>query len=102
MSTTETAAAMSNEKYRPARKLSLDEPTVQQLEKRLGQRPDKQELQDRNILKEDNVAPALQAAKERLQRSQLENKLGHALQQRPKPEELVKGGILNEDEMPMV
>ena len=64
---------------------------------------------------DDSVAPALQAAKERLQRSQLEvssglvshanessvlsgcrvqDKLGHALQARPKPEELVKEGIL--------
>ncbi|KAI0319183.1 hypothetical protein OF83DRAFT_1055486, partial [Amylostereum chailletii] len=78
----------------PVRQSSIDADTLQVLEKRLGQRPDKQELQERNILKEDNVAPALQAAKEKLQRSQLEDKLDHALQQRPKPEELVKEGIL--------
>ena len=104
------------------------------LEKNLAQRPDKKDLIDRNILKgacslcfgcgrrlrgtvgwtvtDDSVAPALQAAKERLQRSQLEvgayrggwrallmasaeqDKLEHALQARPKPEELVKKGIL--------
>jgi len=46
------------------------------------------------------VAPALQAAKEKLERSQLEDKLDHALQSRPKAEELVKEGILNEDEVP--
>ncbi|EEB86646.1 hypothetical protein MPER_16325 [Moniliophthora perniciosa FA553] len=39
-------------------------------------------------------------AKVQLQRSQLEDKLDHALQQRPKPEELVKEGILRADEIP--
>jgi len=96
MSSNETSA-----RARPARQSTLDSDAVQALEKRLGQRPDKQELQERNILKEDNVAPALQAAKERLQRSQLEDKLDQALQQRPKPEELVKEGILKEDEAPV-
>lgn len=68
------------------------------LEKKIGERPEKSELQERNILKgasfllplsstviwivgmvlmgdvgvDDKVAPALQAAKERLERSQLE------------------------------
>ncbi|KAJ3887086.1 hypothetical protein GG344DRAFT_81087 [Lentinula edodes] len=46
------------------------------------------------------IAPSLVAAKEKLQRSQLEDKLGQALQQRPKPEELVKEGILLEEEAP--
>ncbi|KAK0504914.1 hypothetical protein EDD18DRAFT_318550 [Armillaria luteobubalina] len=68
---------------------------MQNLEKRLSERPDKNELVERNILKDDKgIAPALVAAKEKLQRSQLEDKLDHALQQRPKAEELVKGGIL--------
>jgi len=68
------------------------------LERRLSNRPEKEELVDRNILKEDNVAPALVAAKERLQRSQLEDKLSQALQQRAKPEELVNKGIIAEDQ----
>ncbi|CAE6431639.1 unnamed protein product [Rhizoctonia solani] len=46
------------------------------------------------------VAPALQAAQERLQRSQLEDKLEKALENRPKPEELVSHGILSKDEIP--
>ncbi|KAH7908415.1 hypothetical protein BJ138DRAFT_1157659 [Hygrophoropsis aurantiaca] len=71
---------------------SLDQETVESLERRLSHRPDKDELMDRNILKDDSVAPALQAAKEKLQRSQLEDKLSHALQQRPKPEELMEKG----------
>jgi len=49
---------------------------------------------------EGNVAPALQAAREQLQRSQLEDKLDQKLLQRPKPEELVKSGILKPEEAP--
>jgi len=41
---------------RPSRQNSLSAETLQTLEKRLAQRPDRQELQDRNILK---GAPAL-------------------------------------------
>lgn len=85
---------------RPVRQNSLSTETLQTLEKRLSQRPDKQELQDRNILKEGNVAPALQAARDQLQRSQLEDKLDQKLLHRPKPEELVKSGILKPDEAP--
>jgi hypothetical protein len=36
---------------RPARQNSLSAETLQTLEKRLAQRPDRQELQERNILK---------------------------------------------------
>ncbi|TFY73066.1 hypothetical protein EWM64_g10946 [Hericium alpestre] len=80
--------------HQPVRRSStLDKSTIDEIEKRLGRRPDKHELQDRNILK---------AAKEKLQRSQLEDKLDQKLQQRPKPEELVKDGILQEDEAPKV
>ncbi|KAI0655949.1 hypothetical protein C8Q70DRAFT_1016455 [Cubamyces menziesii] len=85
---------------KPVRKPSIDPEAAQKLEKSLAQRPDKHELIERNILKDDSVAPSLQAAKEKLQRSQLEDKLEHALQARPKPEELVKGGILKETDAP--
>ncbi|KAG8763784.1 hypothetical protein FRC11_012787 [Ceratobasidium sp. 423] len=70
------------------------------LERRLSNRPEKQELVDRNILKDTKVAPALQAAEDKLQRAQLEDKLDKALGSRPKPEELVDHGILNKDEVP--
>ncbi len=75
----------------PTRKSSIDPEAAHKLEKSLAQRPDKHELIDRNILKgtrvrplssgpslndvgnlDDTVAPSLQAAKEKLQRSQLE------------------------------
>ncbi|KZT11090.1 uncharacterized protein LAESUDRAFT_606314, partial [Laetiporus sulphureus 93-53] len=80
----------------PARKqsINLDPQAAERLERHLNHRPDKHDLIERNILKDDHVAPSLQAAKERLQRSQLEDKLEHALQQRPKAEELVQEGIL--------
>jgi len=81
---------------------SLDTKAIEKLEKDLNARPTKNELVERNILKDDRVAPALQAAKEKLQRSQLEDKLDQALQQRPKVEELIKEGILKDDEMPGV
>ncbi|KAI0356174.1 hypothetical protein OH77DRAFT_1423770 [Trametes cingulata] len=85
---------------KPTRKQSIDPEAAQKLEKSLAQRPDKHELIERNILKDDSVAPALQAAKEKLQRSQLEDKLEHALQARPKPEELIKGAILKDTDAP--
>ncbi|KAI0645392.1 hypothetical protein C8Q79DRAFT_964377 [Trametes meyenii] len=85
---------------KPVRKQSIDPEAAQKLEKSLAQRPDKHDLIERNILKDDSVAPSLQAAKEKLQRSQLEDKLEHALQARPKPEELVKEGILKESDAP--
>ncbi|TCD62604.1 hypothetical protein EIP91_006650 [Steccherinum ochraceum] len=80
----------------PRRSSSLDPQVADKVERHLQQRPPKDELIDRNILKDDNVAPALQAARDKLQRSQLEDKLDHALQQRPKREELVKDHILQE------
>jgi len=74
---------------------------MQKLEKRLNERPDKQELVERNIMKDDKgIAPSLVAAREKLERSQLEDKLEHALKTRPKPEEVVKEGILHADEIP--
>jgi len=78
------------------------DPTVSaaKLERKLTQRPDEQELKERNILKNSNVAPALQGIEEGLKRAQLEDKLEHMLLQRPKPGELVSEGILPESEAP--
>ncbi|GJJ06444.1 hypothetical protein Clacol_000636 [Clathrus columnatus] len=64
------------------------------LERKLSLRPEKQELVERNILKDSTIAPALQAAQVELERSQLEDRLDRAIRDRPKPEELVKEGIL--------
>jgi hypothetical protein len=48
---TTTAAGGSVPDTRPARQNSLSAETLQTLEKHLSHRPDKQDLQDRNILK---------------------------------------------------
>jgi len=88
------------EKPKPVRKSTLDQDTVNKLDKAISHRPEKQELLERNILKDDKVAPALQATKEQLQRAQLEDKIDHGLQHRPKADDLVKKGILQADEAP--
>ncbi|KAG8953527.1 hypothetical protein FRC04_002369 [Tulasnella sp. 424] len=74
----------------------------QKLERKLSLRPEREELVERNILKNTSVAPSLQAAQADLERAQLEDKLEQKLQARPKPDELVKEGILNADEVPGV
>ncbi len=58
IASTEAAATTTTEgapgpvpRTHPARQNSLSAETLQTLEKRLAQRPDRQELQDRNILK---------------------------------------------------
>jgi len=70
------------------------------LAKALKGRPEKQDLVDRNILKDTNVAPALHAQQAALERSRLENSLEHKLEARPRPSELVREGILKADEAP--
>jgi len=96
-----TVAVMTDRPEHPRRQPSVDHETLQRLERRLSERPDKNDLVERNILKDDKgIAPSLVAAKEKLQRSQLEDKLESAVQNRPKPEELIKKGILKEDEAP--
>lgn len=90
----------ATEKPKPVRKPTLDPDTVTKLDKAIGHRPEKQELVDRNILKDDGVAPALQAARDQLQRAQLEDKLDQGLQHRPTADDLVKKGIMQADEAP--
>ncbi|KAJ7132888.1 hypothetical protein C8R43DRAFT_1023856 [Mycena crocata] len=81
------------------RQSSLDQQTSQQLEDKLAHRPEKATLIERNILKDDNgLAPSLVAAREKLQRSQLEDHLTNALAKRPPREELEKNGILKGSE----
>jgi len=77
-----------------------DELAKEKMEKMFASRPDRQELVDKNILKNSNVAPSLQAKQAELERSQLEDILENKLQARPSPEELVKEGILQQNEVP--
>lgn len=53
-----------------------------------------------NILPDSTAAPALQGQQRELQRHMRSDSLEQKLQQRPKPEELIKEGILEHDEDP--
>ena len=54
-----------------------------------------------NILPDSTAAPALQGQQKELERHMRADSLEHKIQQRPKPEELVKEGILQADENPL-
>jgi RPEL repeat len=87
------------------------------LKKSLEKRPERTDLIERtspygppcsllilisgNILPESNAAPALQAQQRELQKHMRKDSLEKHLQTRPKPDELVKEGILQEDESPV-
>ena len=59
-------------------------------------------LNQGNILPDSTAAPALQGQQRELAKHMRANSLEQKLQQRPKPEELVKEGILEEGENPTV
>ncbi|GAA96103.1 uncharacterized protein L969DRAFT_17169 [Mixia osmundae IAM 14324] len=69
------------------------------LESLLKNRPQRDELVDKNILKDSRVAPALQAAEAELARAQAKDTLEAKLQARPMPEELVQEGIAQKGEV---
>ncbi|CAK5281432.1 unnamed protein product [Mycena citricolor] len=76
---------------------STHQGTAHQLETKLAHRPEKAELVERNILKDDRgLAPALVAAKEKLQKARLEDQLANAIAHRPDREQLEKTGILKD------
>jgi hypothetical protein len=54
-----------------------------------------------NILPDSNAAPALQGQQRKLERHMRANSLEKNLQTRPAPEELIKKGILDEQENPL-
>ncbi|PVG00402.1 hypothetical protein CPB86DRAFT_871926 [Serendipita vermifera] len=74
--------------------------TKEILQKALDHRPNREELVERNILPNSNVAPSLMAAQKELERSKLEDSLNDKIKHRPTAAELVKEGILNEEEVP--
>jgi len=61
-------------------------------------RPEKDDLENRNILKDDSVAPSLQAAKASLEKEQLADLLEKQVASRPDAAELVEKHILLEQE----
>ncbi|KKK19403.1 hypothetical protein ARAM_004271 [Aspergillus rambellii] len=77
--------------------------TVSPLERRnslarhLLTRPDPQDLKDRHILLDTNVAPSIQAMQQKLDRQRASDNLKKNLEQRPDREELVERNILHAD-----
>lgn len=91
------------------------------LRKHLEKRPDREELVERktsqsavnitkqalnelvlgNILPESTAAPALLANQRSLEKHMRADSLEQKIQQRPKPDQLVKEGILEADEDPL-
>jgi hypothetical protein len=84
------------------------------LRKQLEKRPERDELVERknyssllnvvntdshtgNILPDSSAAPALQASQRSLEKHMRADSLEQKIQQRPKPDQLVKEGILEED-----
>ncbi|KAL2864347.1 RPEL repeat-containing protein [Aspergillus lucknowensis] len=68
------------------------------LEKHLLTRPDPQDLKDRHILLDTNVAPSIQAMRQKLDRQRVSDSLKKNLEHRPEREELVDRHILLGDE----
>ncbi|TQS37328.1 hypothetical protein Golomagni_02200 [Golovinomyces magnicellulatus] len=66
------------------------------LEKHLKHRPNVQELKDRHILLNTNIAPSLQGQQKELEKSLLADTLNEKIINRPHSEDLIKRGILNE------
>ncbi|KAF9318013.1 hypothetical protein BG003_011880 [Podila horticola] len=66
------------------------------LDKFLKERPDAQELVQKNILKDPKIAPALQHQAEELKRAQLETALAHKIEKRPPVSELIDHNILRD------
>lgn len=59
-------------------------------------------LRPENILPVSNAAPALLASQRELERHMRADSLENKLKERPKQEELIKEGILEADENPLV
>ncbi|KAG0733412.1 hypothetical protein G6F57_007356 [Rhizopus arrhizus] len=77
--------------------MTVPENPAKVLEAQLAQRPDVQDLVDRNIIKDPKVAPAIQQQREELERRKIEDTLRHKIDHRPTPEELVEHNILKGD-----
>ena len=54
-----------------------------------------------NVLPDTTAAPSLQEKQRELERHMRADSLEQKIQQRPKPDELIKDGILQEDENPL-
>ncbi|KAG0052082.1 hypothetical protein BGZ83_003015 [Gryganskiella cystojenkinii] len=67
----------------------------EELDRFLKERPNQQELVNKNILKDPKIAPALQVHAEELKRAKLETALAHKIESRPSVAELMNHNILH-------
>jgi len=73
----------------------LKEKLADDLEKKIEQRPAKDELIEHNIMKATTMDPSLQSAAIALEKHKLEENLAKKIQERPDPQELKEKNILS-------
>jgi hypothetical protein len=73
---------------------------VDNLKKGLAHRSEREELQERGILPDSKIAPALISHKKELEKHMLTDTLNTKLQRRPTTDEVIEKGILTADEDP--
>merc|ERR1711916_414809 len=77
--------------------LTMSDDVAKTLEKKLSMRPEKDDLENKNILKDDHVAPALQAAQESLKKEKIAQSLATKIAHRPDAEDLENKNILKDN-----
>lgn len=67
------------------------------MKKGLEKRPQREDLVERNILPDSTAAPAIVGQQRELEKHMRADSLNEKILHRPKPEQLLKEGILTED-----
>ncbi|KAK6502851.1 hypothetical protein TWF481_007892 [Arthrobotrys musiformis] len=70
------------------------------LKRGLATRPERKELEERGILPDEHVSPAILGKTRELEKSMLSDSLNTKLTQRPRVEEVMEKGILSPEEDP--
>ncbi|KAF3172690.1 hypothetical protein TWF225_009981 [Orbilia oligospora] len=70
------------------------------LKRGLASRPERKELEERGILPDEHVSPAILGKTKELEKNMLTDSLNTKLTQRPRVEEVMEKGILSVDEDP--
>lgn len=81
----------------------LESPVVahkDELKRGLEHRPDRKELEERGILPDEHVSPAILGKTKELEKSMLSDSLNTKLTHRPKVEEVIEKGILTAEADP--
>ncbi|KAI8642820.1 hypothetical protein BD408DRAFT_432074 [Parasitella parasitica] len=74
--------------------MHLAVPENKSLEEQLANRPNAQDLVDRNIMKDPKIAPAIQQHRDELEKHRIADKLNKELHERPDRQKLVEEHIL--------